>query len=130
MDQQWQSALRDYGWSSWRVLGPHRWIAPVLLERSANHPVNQLPLSWIRSVLTDAGYRERDANLALGFWHSFLMGSLFARAALTSSGRGSGGPNRADEHFAFGLEGVLSAIERLPDTTTRERFAGHAGGVG
>ena len=58
------------------------------------------------------------ASLALGFWLSFLMGSLFARATVPGAGSGRARTNTADQHFEFGLEGVLSTIKGLGDPSS------------
>lgn len=110
---RWAPALRAYAWSAWSTLSPHPWTLPFLITRDPGDPVNAVQFRWLAELFREAGFSDGAAALAIGFLFAFISGSLVAHGNLGRSPDPRPGLHRADDHFAFGLEGVLSAIERL-----------------
>jgi len=107
---KWTDAMRTYAWSWWGAVKPHPWSVPFLLRRGPDDVVNQPHFAFFHAAFRDAGFSESEARLAIGFFVSFLVGSLVAHANV-QRGASAAGLHRAEDHFSYGLEGVLRAIE-------------------
>jgi AcrR family transcriptional regulator len=97
-------------------------IGPYLLGSDIVSPAADRIVAAAIAMLVDAGFSERDANLAFTAVHNYVLGRLYVEASLRGPrlrrlrGKRAGAPPApiailpADDHFEYGLDHLMRGL--------------------
>lgn len=133
---QWRQAMRQRATSMRQVLDRHAWAIGLIESRGSDGATVRRYLDAILGNLRAAGFSLEDAAHAFWLLDSYVYGHVVQEASARSGGAGEGAaveedaseayPHLAemeesareggysfDQEFAFGLELILDALERI-----------------